>query len=121
MRSIKFRAWDTKNKKMIYNVGICSQASQPIIYNADDDTYNDIIGIPMQYIGITDKNGRDVYEGDIYRSPYHKDGVYYKVEYDIDYCCYQLKYRQHIYKNIDMVEEYDYVGNCYENPEIEVK
>lgn len=58
MREIKFRAWYPLFKKMI---------------NVEDYTFdkwgwffNDKSLKRMQYTGLTDKNGRDIYEGDLY-------------------------------------------------------
>jgi uncharacterized phage protein (TIGR01671 family) len=64
MREIKFRAWDKNHKKMVDNVGI---------YYADEtlhrvfDSQNGIIysAIPMQFTGLHDSQGREIYEGDI--------------------------------------------------------
>ena len=55
-RKIKFRVWDSINKKFdaqIYNVG--EQFGHP----SSCDWY------PQQYTGLKDYNGKEIYEGDI--------------------------------------------------------
>lgn len=67
MREIKFKIWDKKNKKWhiqypsigsffnIYKDGTLSR-------NSEDDDY-----ILVEYTGLKDKNGNEIYEGDIVR------------------------------------------------------
>ena len=58
MREIKFRAWNKEKAKMDKNFRF-DEFNDVNDYFADDDF------VFMQYTGLKDKNGKEIYEGDI--------------------------------------------------------
>lgn len=56
-REIKFRAWDKENKKMA-QVSRINFGPGGIRYLVDDS-------VLLEYTGLHDKNGREIYEGDV--------------------------------------------------------
>jgi uncharacterized phage protein (TIGR01671 family) len=124
MREIKFRAWDKKDKIMrgqdgwldiAVGKGFCGIQTEDNPHEFVSKHCYDLI--PMQYTGLKDKNGKEIYEGDIMTT-----------DCDCEYAClgHQAKVvydEQHAYFSIagNMLGEgveLEVIGNIYENPEL---
>lgn len=121
MREIKFRAWDVNNKEMLDVQELDYQDSyngQPMVRTTMYNDYFDVEDmILMQYTGLKDITGREIYEGDIVKSFFvdtdeagNEIYKYYimEVKYDEVLCSYK----------IDKFMNLEVIGNIYENKEL---
>jgi len=134
-REIKFRAWDSGNKCMIrfdglwvsmLNRSICFSAVEddltevgkdlPGSYGTGADPEADDAYILMQFTGLHDKNGKEIYEGDILKANYtdsltvvFENGAFCFVN-DINSGSDRLHQNR--------TEKLFVIGNIYENPEL---
>jgi uncharacterized phage protein (TIGR01671 family) len=117
MREIKFRAWD-KTNKMWRQPGNAFEIS--VISGAVQQNYRDTSADVelMQYTGLKDKNGVEIYEGDILKL---NDMVFtfeWVEKYSLGfYCGWKIK---HIsgYNGSPSMEDCEVIGNIHQNPEL---
>ena len=75
MREIKFRAWDKKYNQMVSWDGISKNNIIGSLINNNNRSISN--GVLMQFTGLLDKNGIEIYEGDIIEHHYSLTKVIY--------------------------------------------
>lgn len=117
MRDIKFRAWNHDSKRMSEVFDL----TDDIEWYKDERPCYDL----MQFTGLTDKNGKEIYEGDILATENDgKDGADEWKEEIIGAVDWDNQYAQFTNmpsnddESIYSLEYVKVVGNIYENPEL---
>ncbi len=106
MREIKFRAWDGTGSIMFSDVHKRIDFCE-ILHIPDHFTV-------MQYTGLKDKNGKEIYEGDIQD---YGNGRIVVVEFKDG--CFGLRMPNGDFeKTWVRPDQFKVIGNVYENPEL---
>ena len=127
-REFKFRAWDKQEKEMLYLddlpdgviVQIDSEGNILLLGEGPDDCvvgmqYYEIEHELMQFTGLKDSNGKEIFEGDIV---FVAGEGYSKVSFD-DTGRFIFESPTNFFDYVDCFEDIEYVqGNIYENPEL---
>ena len=122
MRTIKFRGWSKSQNYMAYQGTPDLETLQSLIFHFGDE-------ILMQFTGLHDKNGKEIYEGDIIGDWNEIDG---KMEQSRLTVYFDEKLGQWMLDNSLKQDrtlsyalfaelqdfEYEVIGNIYENPEL---
>jgi uncharacterized phage protein (TIGR01671 family) len=120
MKTIKFRIYDKQNNKIIESGATPSMLKSffehtAVLHTKEEMPY-------LQFTGLLDRNGKEIYEGDIIKGMFSLSGKMGVVKYFKKYAGFGFttEYWEKMdfnFKNNDL-SRYKVVGNVYENPEL---
>lgn len=127
MRVPKFRAWTEEGKVMYYDV--YPFKDDTLLLSYDEIAFDEVPAsdfILMQSTGLKDKNGSEIFEGDIIKFSDCDDDTYVTpVVWDKNYACFGasfsgkypifFEYLEDFYTELKDIEV---IGNIYENQEL---
>jgi len=109
MREIKFRAWD--GKKMLQGQSVMNLSLATLL------TWSDKV---MQFTGLKDKNGKEIYEGDLIQDlpDGYEPRLIDEVVWWEEKLAWAVKDKFGGYGMLWPEKEFKVIGNIYENPEL---
>jgi uncharacterized phage protein (TIGR01671 family) len=119
MKEIKFRAWNTQEKKMLFRrLFEMNWYETPTNDEKGCHTWGAISGGQsrflevMQYTGLKDKNGKEIYEGDVVNF----EGI---TNYEIKFIRggFAVDFKDG-HRYLGQFANPEIIGNIYENPEL---
>ena len=124
MREIKFRAWDKSNERILSGAALCVsvQGNAFGVYKLDET--NECLGNEedfelMQYTGLKDCQGNEIYEGDIIQytaTDITGEPITYRWPVKLQEGCYLCGHRP--LREILKYFKGEKLGNIYESPEL---
>lgn len=115
----RFRAWSKKQGKFLHQRHLANPRSCPVVPQGRTFRLNDKHVVFQQSTGLTDKNGREGFEGDITRD---QDDQLWSIYWASGVAAFRLQtiperdYRDLI--DSDFEDDFEIIGNIYENPEL---
>ena len=104
MREIKFKVWDRKHNRMSQSFSLGRDSNNDFVY--------------LQFTGLKDRNGKEIYEGDIckYLNIYTKNEIWVVAFEDAKFVLKKSPMRFDL-GDVD-IQCVEVLGNIYENPEL---
>lgn len=116
MKDIKFRVYDKQSNEMIY-LESPSTYDNGLWFKSDKHIDSEDIVI-MQFTGLTDCEGKEIFEGDIIKNKIYDFCL--KVCWDNNYCGFSLVNKKFVSSLLDYEPNiyYKIVGNIHQNSEL---
>ena len=130
MRGLKFRGQDLINKKWVYgSLVIWPDGDSSILFSSTREdkesrtemeehyVFPDTVG---QYTGLADKNGKEIYEGDVvkYYDDIEGELIDGLVIYHADTCSFCVVTPKREPVGLTAFWQFEIVGNIHDNPEL---
>ena len=124
MREFKMKAWLKKEKKMVAIIGIDFNYEY-IRYTEDGNLFNENYKTAefkdielLQFTGLKDNGGQELYEADVIKFNDGIDDIYGLISYDDEDGAYRVSYENITEHLSDLEGDFEIVGNIFENPNL---
>ncbi|BEO96340.1 YopX family protein [Fusobacterium nucleatum] len=124
MKEFKMKAWLKREKKMVAIIGIDFNYEY-IRYTEDSNLFNENYKTAefkdielLQFTGLKDNGGQELYEADVIKFNDGIDDIYGLISYDDEDGAYRVSY-ENITEHLSEREgDFEIVGNIFENPDL---